>query len=329
MVVEFGSNDKPKQIVQDAVLVIFEGSDMAGKTSTMNSVKDFIAKYIAGRNTNLRCGDVPTFKFPVYDSVLGSSILDHLTSFKPSTLVSENMDKIIKFSSMQCVNKSANLFKLMSKFEYSNIVLCDRGFLSQYIYDIAWLKEEEKWLDEQYAKCFKKFALYNALSVKDALIETAKSCGINLHILTEVFVGNDPIINYVINRTKTLNRRVDNYDTMLDYKQAVFNEFYRITKDPDNCTSEEKRLIESRLSSMRYSINSVTETYLKANNIKYDNKASILATSDGEWPAIIDSNIFNDECNNFARKVMCHNIVEDILKELDFDIKDFVDFVKE
>lgn len=327
-----------KSTARDVVLVIFEGPDMSGKTTTMNGVKEYLLQNIAGRNSNLWCGKSPTFKFPVYDSVLGSSILTHLKYFKPRIVQEkflgieyesekENIDRIMKsiidFSSMQCVNKAANLSSLLDLFSYDDIVLCDRAFLSQYIYDIAWLKFYKTgnyFTDKGYEESFKRFALSNALMIETALFELAEKKGLNLHIITEFFVGNDPIIEHVLSEAKHIGRRVDSYDTMVEYKKSVSEEFLRIIKTNDS-TDDEKFLIKNPEYeyNMQYHINSVTKSYLEAAG-----KKNVDFETDKDKVTELIKNEFNDVINNVAKEKMRKNIVKDILKVLEYDPKDFI-----
>lgn len=326
-----------KSTTRDVVLVIFEGPDMSGKTTTMNGVKEYLLKEIAGRNSNLWCGNSPTFKFPVYDGVLGSSILTHLKYFNPRIVQekflgieyeseTENIDRVMKsitdFSSMQCINKAANLSSLLDLFSYDDIVLCDRAFLSQYIYDIAWLKFYKTgnyFTDKGYKESFKKFALSNALMIEKAMFELAEKKGLNLHVVTELFIGNDPVINYVLNEAKKIGRRIDSYDTMVEYKKSVSTEFLRIIKMNDS-TDDEKFFIKNPEHDMQYHINSVTKTYLEAAGKQ---KIDIDSEDVDEIMKLI-KNEFNDVINNIAKNNMCKTIVKDILKVLKYDPKDFI-----
>lgn len=167
-------------------LVIFEGSDMCGKTTQLNYLKNLLKSN--GKS-------VATFKYPL-DSKYGRNIYKLFGNKKIS--VAERNYKLMQLEVLDKLDSISVIVEAMKKNDY---VLLDRYVLSQIIYDTAryrlYVKSESVFLDD--IDYMNRIISNNARYIIDSLIyaimtetneynpRSTRKFDVNKDIITVVF----------------------------------------------------------------------------------------------------------------------------------------------
>ncbi len=229
-------------------VVIFEGPDICGKTTSIEYFKDFLKQK--------KMYDVYTPKFPNYNAYRGAEISEHLTNFD----FYERFEKERPFSILNALDENSinlmqNKIDVVSRYlieEINNrncdVVLIDRFAISQYIYDYCWIEmfKEAFKLENCYTKEyiekvmqrigeFDKDIYYRAAIVWSYFVHKIHSnFGTGVKISTIVFQKS----NYI---TESFNRAVsskgtrkyDSYDKMQSYQKFISEQFEKLIEGTD------------------------------------------------------------------------------------------------
>lgn len=121
----------PRSKKQKTTLIIFEGPDMCGKSSHVNTVAELLKK--EGRK-------VTTFKYPDYKGKYGDEILNFLKTFDISeNSIEKNISMVLNKEYMDFCNKIFSKDKLISLSKKNDYIILDRFFMSQLVYTLAWV----------------------------------------------------------------------------------------------------------------------------------------------------------------------------------------------
>lgn len=243
-------------------LIVFEGPDMCGKSTHVDSVikmldeKGFKFKYV---------------KFPVYDGYMGEEILDHLKNFDVfKGSLTEAIEDLTYHAANLWVNKIAHMNSIKQDGYCGAIV--DRFDLSQFIYDAAWLPIFKK-INNSYIFCAKSEKEIKRILRKffDKAVERA----LTTHNLYEksgydiwyVLFKSSSYVKYMA--TLDSSRRYDKYDENDYYQNRISNIFDLITNNPELSVkfALSKDLYDRELSEKKI------EKYVKArksNNILFE-----------------------------------------------------------
>lgn len=120
----------PRSKKQKTTLIIFEGPDMCGKSSHVNTIAELLKKE--------GC-KVTTFKYPDYKGKYGDEILDFLKTFDISeNNIEKNISMVLNKEYMDFCNKIFSKDKLISLSKKNDYIILDRFFMSQFVYTLAW-----------------------------------------------------------------------------------------------------------------------------------------------------------------------------------------------
>ena len=197
--------------------IVFEGPDMCGKTSHIETVINKI-KETTGKTFK-------AFKFPVYDGYKGEEILNHLKTFDFSKY-KHNKYAAIHALNVHATNLMVNKFAAFDKMiEIYNEGGCD-GFIvdrfdiSQLVYDIAWCNSF-KGAKYSVIRNFFYEAVERALLTHNYYLD-------KFDIKYIVFERSN-IIKSMINFEKDSSRRYDKYDSNVYYQDCVSDLFQKLT----------------------------------------------------------------------------------------------------
>ena len=239
--------------------IVFEGPDMCGKTSHIDTVVKTINE-LTKRNFK-------AFKFPVYDGFKGEKILKHLKMFNIDAI--KSTDKAIEALTMHAVNLMVN------KLDAFNVLLedcqctdenkcdgyiVDRFDISQIIYDIAWCKIlYKKVILKSTLMKFYYDALYRAFVTHEYYS--------NKFDIQYIFFDSSKIISNISALDK--DRRIDKYDSNVKYQQVV-SELFNIFKSAD-CGDSYKYIFNKSIDpAFRSILNQTVVDSVLINNIDTD-----------------------------------------------------------
>lgn len=231
---------KEVPVFKTAVFIV-EGPDMSGKTT-------FAKKAVEKNNIS---NNSLYFKFPLYDSIFGDKILNHLKYFGKTNF--NNIDKttflkkIKDFSLKQFGNKSAGIVRFLNCFKNNDnkwmddycydFVIIDRFVLSQYIYDIAWNSVYEEIINREDTKL--------RCTNDNDWVDYATRAYILAKLIYDEFYMHFPntytmyfrkseYIKHVSELMNEKNRRIDSIDSMNLYQESVSDEFDRYIESASN-----------------------------------------------------------------------------------------------
>lgn len=201
--------------------IVFEGPDMCGKTSHIETVINKI-KETTGKTFK-------AFKFPVYDGYKGEEILNHLKFFDISKY-KHNKYEAIHILNVHAINLMVNKFAAIDKMiEIYNEGECD-GFIvdrfdiSQLVYDIAWCNSFKGLFKGVKFEVIRNF-FYEAV---ERSMLTHNYYADKFDIKYVVFERSN-VIKSAINFEKDPSRRYDKYDSNEYYQDCVSDLFEKFT----------------------------------------------------------------------------------------------------
>ena len=224
-------------------VVIFEGPDICGKTTSIENFKNFLKerkKY-----------NVYTPRFPNYNAYRGCEIKEHLSNFDfYDQFKKERPFSILNTLDENSINMMLNKLDVISKDlikeineQDCDIVLIDRFVMSQFIYDYCWIGmfESEFETDNCYNSDYiKKFRIRLSEFEKDIYDRAMIVWKYFVHKIRSSFGDNVKISNIVFQRSNYITeifkkevskgiRKYDAYDKMRLYQNLISEQFEKLS----------------------------------------------------------------------------------------------------
>lgn len=224
-------------------VVIFEGPDVCGKTTSIENFKDFLKdrkKY-----------EVYTPRFPNYNAYRGEEIKKHLSTF----VFHDQFEKERPFSILNALDENS-INMMINKLDVisdglikeiadrnCDIVLIDRFVMSQFIYDYCWvgmfdaaLKAEDCYKQEyieKFAERIREFEkeIYDRASIvwNYFVHKIYSSFGDNVKISNIVFQKSNYITEIFKKQISKGLRKYDAYDKMHLYQDLISEQFEKLS----------------------------------------------------------------------------------------------------
>ena len=224
-------------------IVIFEGPDICGKTTSIENFKDFLKdkkKY-----------EVYTPRFPNYNEYRGSEIRAHLDNFdfydqfkkeRPFSILADLDENSINMMLNKLDVIGNHLIKEIKERD-SHIVLIDRFVMSQYVYDHCWIGvfkaafDFEKCYKEEYIEKFKK----RLAEFEEEIYDRARIVWrYFVHKICETFGEDVKITHIIFERSNYIKdifnkqlskglRNYDAYDKMKLYQNLISEQFANLS----------------------------------------------------------------------------------------------------
>lgn len=224
-------------------VVIFEGPDICGKTTSIENFKNFLKerkKY-----------NVYTPRFPNYNAYRGAEIKEHLSNFdfhyqfkkeRPFFILNTLDENSINMMLNKLDVISKDLIKEIDEQDY-DIVLIDRFVMSQFIYDYCWVRmfesefETDNCYNPDYIEKFRtrlsefeKEIYYRAMIVwKYFVHKIHSSFGDNVKISNIVFQRSNYIAEIFKKEVSKGLRKYDAYDKMRLYQNLISEQFEKLS----------------------------------------------------------------------------------------------------
>lgn len=224
-------------------VVIFEGPDICGKTTSIENFKNFLKerkKY-----------NVYTPRFPNYNAYRGDEIKEHLSNFdfhyqfkkeRPFSILNALDENSINMMLNKLDVISKDLIKEISERD-CDIVLIDRFVMSQFIYDYCWIGmfesefETDNCYNPDYIKNFRTRLSEFEKDIYDRAIVVWKYF---VHKIRSSFGDNVKISNIVFQRSNYITeifkkevskgfRKYDAYDKMRLYQDLISEQFEKLS----------------------------------------------------------------------------------------------------
>ena len=224
-------------------VVIFEGPDICGKTTSIENFKNFLKerkKY-----------NVYTPRFPNYNAYRGTEIKEHLSNFdfhdqfkkeRPFSILNTLDENSINMMLNKLDVISGDLIKEIDE-QDCDIVLIDRFVMSQFIYDYCWIGMFEEALKSEC--CYnpdyiKKFRTRLSEFEKDIYDRAIVVWEYFVHKIRSSFGDNVKISNIVFQRSNYITeifkkevskglRKYDAYDKMRLYQNLISEQFEKLS----------------------------------------------------------------------------------------------------
>lgn len=224
-------------------VVIFEGPDICGKTTSIENFKNFLKerkKY-----------DVYTPRFPNYNAHRGTEIKEHLSNFvfhdqfekeRPFSILNALDDFSINLTLNKLDVVSSNLIKEIEERD-CDVVLIDRFVMSQFIYDYCWIGmfeaafETETCYKPEYIEKFRtrlsefEKEIYDRAMIiwKYFVHKIRSSFGDNVKISNIVFQKSNYITEIFKKEVSKGFRKYDAYDKMRLYQDLISEQFEKLS----------------------------------------------------------------------------------------------------
>lgn len=224
-------------------VVIFEGPDICGKTTSIENFKNFLKerkKY-----------NVYTPRFPNYIAYRGCEIKEHLSNFdfhyqfkkeRPFSILNTIDENSINMMLNKLDVISKDLVEEIDEQDY-DIVLIDRFVMSQFIYDYCWVRmfesefETDNCYNPDYIEKFRtrlsefeKEIYYRAMVVwKYFVHKIHSSFGDNVKISNIVFQRSNYITEIFKKEVSKGLRKYDAYDKMRLYQDLISEQFEKLS----------------------------------------------------------------------------------------------------
>ena len=224
-------------------VVIFEGPDVCGKTTSIENFKNFLKdnkKY-----------NVYTPRFPNYNACRGEEIKNHLSTFdfydqfkkeRPFSILNDLDDFSINLTLNKLDVISNELIKEIKERDF-DIVLIDRFVMSQFIYDYCWIgmfeaacKAEDCYKQEYIEKfaeriCEFEKEIYDRASIiwNCFVHKIHSSFGDNVKISNIVFQKSNYITEIFEKQVSKGLRKYDAYDKMYLYQNLISEQFEKLS----------------------------------------------------------------------------------------------------
>lgn len=224
-------------------VVIFEGPDICGKTTSIENFKNFLKerkKY-----------NVYTPRFPNYSAYRGTEIREHISNFdfhdqfkkeRPFSILNALDENSINLMLNKLDVISSNLIKEIEGRD-CNIVLIDRFVMSQFIYDYCWIRMFEVGFETD--NCYKpdyieKFRTRLSEFEKEIYDRAMIVWKYFIHKIYSYFGDNVKISNIVFQRSNYITeifekevskglRKYDAYDRMRLYQNLISEQFVKLS----------------------------------------------------------------------------------------------------
>lgn len=224
-------------------VVIFEGPDICGKTTSIENFKVFLKekkKY-----------EIYTPRFPNYSACRGEKIKEHLSTF----VFHDQFEKERPFSILNALDENSinmminkldvisdGLIKEIAERD-CDIALIDRFVMSQFIYDYCWIgmfeaafKAEDCYKQEyieKFAERIREFEkeIYNRASIvwNYFVHKIHSSFGDNVKISNVVFQKSNYITEIFKKQVSKGFRKYDAYDKMKLYQDLISDQFEKLS----------------------------------------------------------------------------------------------------
>ena len=224
-------------------VVIFEGPDVCGKTTSIENLKAFL-------KSNKKY-EVYTPRFPNYNACRGEEIKKHLSTFVfHDQYEKERPLSILNALDENSINMMINKLDVISGVLIKeimdrdcDIVLIDRFVMSQFIYDYCWIgmfeaafKAEDCYKQEyieKFAERIREFEkeIYDRASIvwNYFVHKIHNSFGDNVKISNIVFQKSDYITDIFKRNVSKDLRKYDAYDKMHLYQNLISEQFEKLS----------------------------------------------------------------------------------------------------
>lgn len=198
-------------------LIVFEGPDMCGKSSHVDSVTKMLES--SGNK-------VTHFKYPDYSGKYGDETLDFLNNFDISkNSIEKNISMVFNKEYIDFCNKIFSKDKLIELSKKNDIIILDRFYISQFVYTLAWAfilssykynpSLKHKWSINKYFRDI-DYIVDSACNHYKDIIEFFKD---NFEIKTIVF-KKSKFVSYKAMKTRN-TKDISKYDTFENYQICV------------------------------------------------------------------------------------------------------------
>lgn len=303
----------PKSKNNKPTLIIFEGPDMCGKTSHVES----ITKLLVSKGYK-----ATSFKYPDYTGKYGNEILDFLKSFNISdNSMPKNISLILAKERFDTYNKLFSKNKLIELSKNNDFIILDRFVMSQIIYTLAWVNILSSYKYNTGLKF--RWSVHKYADIIDYIIESASN---NYKDILEYFKEEFDIKTVMFKKSKFISHKAFMTRNSKDISKYDINEAYQI------CVS---RLFEyvanNAIESIK--IDTVNVTFLPpdSDNLKLDDfyKTLLNIKETSNIDGVIDTDSIFDNIikeHNENHKNFCFNL-NDYESEDEF-IEDVLDNVE-